>query len=338
MINITIENLHEQTATNRLICQNALNRGWRVRAPYIPCPHLYIDRGSGEELHIFSATGPDTSYAAAHLVNDKYATYVRLKDAKIPQLDTIMINDLERDQVRAVEFMERYSAVVVKPIDGGHGKGITTRISSRDQLINALRYAESGMRSLRGAIVQEQFGSYDIRDLRISVIAGKAVACVERIPARVFGDGFSTVSQLIAIENQRPDRQEAYRTKLAPIDTSRAALYLGDKLDLVLKQGEQMSVLGIANYGAGGETIDRTDDLPRWMVEESEQVANILELDVAGVDYMFSGPLSSHATREQLTAVITEVNKCPALSMHDEPTTGTSRHAVDAYLDYLQSL
>ena len=338
MHKITTTNLLEQTATNRLICEGALRRNWTIHVPYLPCPHMYINRGDGKELHVFSATGPTTGYAAAHLVNDKYATHVRLQDAGILQLETVLVRDQQDDLSGALDLMHRHKKVVVKPIDGGHGKGITTNVSNERELRTAIEYAAIGTRSLKGAIVQEQFMVESLRDLRVTVIGGKAVASIERIPARVFGDGASTVRQLIEFENKRPDRQEAYRTRLAPIDIERAAHHLGDRLSSVPGVDEQVSVLGIANYGAGGETIDATDETPSWILQEAVLVADTLGLDVAGIDYMIGGPLTRTTRREDVKAVITEVNKCPALAIHDEPTTGLNRHTVDAYLDFIQSL
>ena len=37
-------------------------------------------------------------------------------------------------------------------------------------------------------------------------------------------------------------------------------------------------------------------------------------------------------------AVIIEVNKCPALSIHDKPTIGDDRMVTDSYLNFLASL
>ncbi len=336
MIQIDSENMLQQTVTNRLVCQNALERGWRIVVPKLPSPHMFVDRGDGRELHLFSATAPTTSYAAAHLVDDKYSTYEVLQQAGILQLGTAFHNSEILDD--AVRFMERYGTIVVKPVDGGHGKGITVNVRTADKLQRAVEEAGKYKKSVNGALLQEQFMADAIHDVRVAVIDGVAVAAIERIPARVEGDGVHTVQGLIELENQKPTRGEAYRAKLASIDLVRAAEYLGDGMNAVPGKGEMHQVLGVANYGAGGELLDVTDDVPSWMCEEAVTCARLLNLDVAGVDYMVDRPLQTDLTRDGTHAVITEVNKCPALAIHDEPTVGKNRHTVETYLDFIAQL
>lgn len=338
MITVTAKEIALMSGTNRLICNNALRRGWKVRTPYVPCPHLFIDRGDGNELHIFSATPNLTSYASAHLVDDKWATSVVLQDAHIRQLETMWLDQGLLCLEEAKAFLNDHGMIVVKPIDGGHGKGITLNVHTKEQLLLAHEYAMKYNRTLKGSLLQKQFIAELLCDIRIAVIDGEVVGAIERVPARVRGDGVHTISELIDIENQKSERGEPYRAKLAFIDTMRASLYLGEKLHDVLAEGEELSVLGVANYGAGGELIDVTDDMPDWLMDEAIRAAEKLELPVAGVDYLVNTRLKKDMSRNQVEAVITEVNKCPALAIHDEPTIGINRHTVEKYLDFIATL
>lgn len=338
MIIVTATEVALMSGTNRLICNNALRRGWKVRTPYVPCPHLFIDRGDGKELHIFSATPSVTSYAGAHLVDNKYATSVVLEDANIRQLETMWLHQDLFNLEEAEAFLGDNCPIVVKPIDGGHGKGITLGVKTKEQLLVAHEYATQCNRSLKGSLLQRQFQAELLCDIRIAVIAGEAVGAIERVPARVWGDGVHTVEELIELENKKPDRGEPYRAKLAYIDTTRASMFLGDTLRSILAEGEELSVLGVANYGAGGELLDVTDDIPDWLIDEAIRAAKKLDLAVAGVDYLVNVRLKKDMARSEVDAVITEVNKCPALAIHDEPTVGINRHATEKYLDFIATL
>lgn len=338
MITLTLETTQLLSGTSRLICQKALERGWTIRTPYIPCPHYFIDRGDGRVIHIFSATPPTISYASAHLVNNKYATSVVLTDAGIMQLPILLLDEKLSQLDDAVQFIENNGSVVVKPIDGGHGKGITVGVDSKDELVHAHQYALEKTRTMRSTVVQKQLIAHELHDIRVAVIAGKVVGVIERVPARVQGDGMHTIAELISIENQQEYRGEPYRAKLAKIDMERAMAYLGDTVKDVPLEGEWRPVMAVANYGAGGELLDMTDDIPDWMRDESIKAAQVLGLDVAGVDYLLGCEISASLDREGSQAVITEVNKCPALSIHDEPTVGTNRHTTEAYLDFIETL
>ena len=75
--------------------------------------------------------------------------------------------------------------VILKPLDASHGRGI-----SRAPRRRATRCAQAWRRSRSSSaarVVVEQFAAG--RDHRVLVVNGKVVACAERVPAHVIGDG-----------------------------------------------------------------------------------------------------------------------------------------------------
>jgi cyanophycin synthetase len=167
----------------------------------------------------------------------------------------------------------------------------------------------------------------------------KFIGAIWRVPARVFGDGEHTIEQLIERENASPRRGVAYKEELTTIDIKRACLYLKDRMNEVVPEGQEVQVMGIANYGAGGETVDVTDDVPAWLIEDAQRAASVCELVVAGVDFMIAQVPTPESTREELDPAITEVNKAPLLTMHDTPTHGKgNRGATKAFMDHLATL
>lgn len=338
MINIATIPDEKLSQTLRLMKARFIERGWSAELPYIGSPHCFVNRNDGTEtLHVFSATPPTTSYPAASLANDKYGSYELLKTADIPQLDSFLANEHTTFDDQTA-FMYQHEKVVVKPVDGGHGKGITVNVDTPEKLQRALEDALQNKKSIDAAIIQKQYLHTTIIDIRILCIGNEFVAAIWRIPARVNGDGVSTVRQLIEKENSHEDRGRPYYAKLAQINTEKAAEYLGDDINRIPAQGEEVSVLGIANYGAGGETVDVTDQIPEWLRDIAVRAARVSGLAVAGVDFMLAQAPAASSTQDELEAMLIEINKCPLLAMHDMPTSGVSRNAVGRYVDYLASL
>jgi cyanophycin synthetase len=328
---------NEISQSMRLLREEIIARGWRAKIPYTGSPHCFIDRGDGQDLHIFSTTPLTISYADAHLADDKYAMHVLLESADIEQLRTVLVMN-DNNSKEAETLVEMCGKVVVKPLDGGHGKGITVNIANPTDLKVAIEYARLFTKNSNNVLVQEQYTHDNVLDLRLTCINGKFIAATYRMPARVRGDGVSTITQLITAENASDRRGEAYYAALANINMIAATTYLGDKTELVPADGEEVHVLGIANYGAGGETYDVTDDIPEFMVAAAEKVANVTNLAVCGVDFIVSALPQKDSSESDINPVVIEVNKSPSLGIHDLPTHGRSRGAVAAYADYLASL
>ena len=337
MIDLISVSENELSQTMRSIRGELIARGWQAKIPYVGSPHCFITRSDGKALHIFSATPPTTSYAAAHLANDKYATYQVIADTDIPQSPTMLVK-YSQDSSEAIKFMKEHGLVVVKPLDAGHGKGITVNISTEPQLEAALEEAKISGHSSNNALVQAQYKHEISYDLRLLCIDFTYCAAILRVPARVRGDGIHTVRELIDLENESGKRGKAYYAPLATIDINKAQQYLGKKVDEIPAQGADVRVLGIANYGAGGETIDVTDLIPQALKDYAVKASQLCELPVAGVDFLLSEPPHPGVTLSELDPILIEINKCPLLTMHDHPTSGKSRHVVARYMDYLTNL
>lgn len=325
------------TVGMRLLRDEFAKRGWKVQVPYNGSTICYIDRGDGKPIVTFNTTPPTTSYAAGYLANDKFACYALLETIGARQLKSAVVSGKNGSEA-AVDLLKEFGSVVAKPIDGGHGKGITVNITSEQQLEAAVAYALPFTRSSPRVIVQQQYMHPKMHDLRLVCINGKFIAATWRVAARVYGDGIHTIKELIEIENISPERGVPYHAPLATIDVERAQSYLGDSYTTVPENGQEVQVIGVGNYGAGGEIIDATDDIPHWMIEEAERVSLAAGLYVCGVDYLLAAPPRVDATVDELDPVIIELNKCPSLAIHDVPTKGKSRGATASFVEYLSTL
>lgn len=339
MIDVMSLDISSLSQSLKAIREEAVERGWHVDVFQTNHSHRIITRNDGKRMHVFGSVSPDTSYAAAKASNDKLLTYELLEMAKdLPLLELVTVED-DNELDQAIQFMKDKGKVVVKPVDGSHGNGITVNVRDEDSLRRALDTARKATKQSKYVIVQDQYDHEIICDLRMLYIDYTFIGAIWRVPARVFGDGTHTVEQLIELENARPRRGVAYREELTTIDIERARLYLKDRMNEVVAEGQEIQVMGVANYGAGGETIDVTDDIPPWLIEEAERAARACELVIAGVDFMIAKVPTPESTREELAPSITEVNKAPLLAMHDTPTHGKgNRGATKAFMDHLATL
>jgi cyanophycin synthetase len=174
------------------------------------------------------------------------------------------------------------------------------------------------------------------RDHRVLVINGKVVACAERLPARVVGDGASTIVQLIERENRDPRRGVGHTKTLTKLPADgRTIGFLrkhGLGLDSVPANGQTVHLRGTANLSTGGTAVDRTDEMHPDNVTACEMAAGIIGLDIAGIDVLT--PDISVPFREN-GAVIIEVNAGPGIRMHTHPTEGTARNVGAPIIDML---
>lgn len=338
---IDLMTLDEDSLSQSLkaIKEEAIKRNWHIDVFRTNYSHRIFTRDDGKRMHIFGSVPPDTSYAAAKVSNDKLLTYELLESEGFPLLESIAVADDAQGRDEAKRFMETKGKVVVKPVDGSHGDGIRVNVTDENSLDEALNVARKATKSHNLVIVQEQYDHETICDLRILCIDYKYIGAIWRLPAQVIGDGQHTIEQLIQQENASERRGAAYRAMLTTIDIERARHYLGERINEIPAEGKEVQVIGVANYGAGGETIDVTDDIPAWLIEDAIRVARICELVVAGVDFMVAKTPNPELTRQELSPAITEVNKAPLLTMHDTPTRGKgNRGATKAFMDYIATL
>ncbi|HVL52888.1 MAG TPA: acetate--CoA ligase family protein, partial [Vitreimonas sp.] len=151
--------------------------------------------------------------------------------------------------------------VVIKPVDGHHGRGVTLDITDEDGAAEA--FARAVASSRRGqAIVERQVSG---RDHRLLVIGGRLVACAERVPAGVVGDGHSTIAALVDRENADPRRGDGHALELTRIRIDPAAQAVlaaqGLTQDDVPAADRRVELARAANLSTGGTSIDRTDEV-----------------------------------------------------------------------------
>jgi cyanophycin synthetase len=323
-----LQDLHESVRlgpSTGAIVEEARRRGIPVRRLN---SHSLVQLGLGKNLRRIQATLSDyTSAIAVEIAQDKDDTKRVLQNIGLP----VPNGDVARSVENAIEMAEEIGyPVILKPLDASHGRGISARIDDELHLRAAWQKAQAYDRS----IVLEKFA--EGRDHRVLVVNGKVVACAERVPAHVVGDGRQTIRELIDEQN-RDSRRGLGHTKILtrlPADETTAE-FLGQSgrtFDTVPAQGEMVHLRATANLSTGGTSIDRTDEMHPDNVTACEMAAGAIGLDIAGIDVLT--PNISVPFREN-GAVIIEVNAAPGIRMHTHPTEGQPRNVAAPVLDML---
>ena len=268
-----------------------------------------------------------TSSIAVEIACDKEDTKNLLEAANIPVPRGRIIYD-EEDLDAAIASIGY--PLVLKPINGNHGRGATINIKTRPEAIEALAVAKKISRS----VICEKFVTGF--DHRLLVIDYRFVAAAKRTPALVTGDGKSTIRQLIDEVNKDPRRGYGHEKVLTSIKVDDNTMQIlnekGMNVDSVIPKGEVLFLKSTANISTGGTATDVTDLVHPHNVFMAERIARIVGLDVCGIDIM-TDDISESLTESG--GAILEVNAAPGFRMHLAPTDGLPRNVAEPVIDML---
>lgn len=211
--------------------------------------------------------------------------------------------------------------LVVKPVAGHKGQGVTTNIQSSRQLERAFTgLLAAGVRD--GIIVEAHVTGFDHRLL---TVGGRFIAALKREPAFVIGDGEHTIGELIDLENQTFARRDNARSALTKIRIDEDLVDYLRLQDLrpssVIKKGMKVFLRRVANISAGGVSINVTDEIHPDNAKLAEDVAAFLRVHCLGVDVLADDIRKSW--RESPLSII-EINAGPGVFMHLVPAHGGS--------------
>lgn len=289
---------------------------------------LFIQLGYGAKQKRLEATiTSNTSMIAVDIAGDKDFTKKLLTEAHIPVPFGEVITCVEnlKEVVEQVGF-----PLVIKPLDGNHGKGATIDVNNWEVAVLAFERAKEYSKK----VIVEKFiqGS----DFRILVINHKFVAAALRTPASVIGDGVHTIRDLIDIVNKDPRRGSGHENILTSIDIDHVTMEMlakqGLTLSTVLAAGEEIHLKPTANISTGGTATDVTDFIHPSNISLFERISRIIGLDVCGIDVVAQD--ISTPIRENGGAIL-EVNAAPGFRMHIEPTHGSPRNVAKPVIDML---
>ena len=287
-----------------------------------------VQFGHGRYQHRIQATTTgNTSNIAVELAADKEETNGILRDLGLP-VPSQRLARRARDAVRAAERIGY--PVVLKPLSGNHGRGVSINLKTQSEVETAFeKAAEHG----RTVIVESFLEGFDHRLL---VVNGELVAAAKRVPGHVVGDGKHTIEELVEIVNQDPRRGVGHEKVLTRLEFDHQAERLLAKLkydkDSVPKKGEEVFLRTTANLSTGGTAIDVTDTIHPDNREMAIRSIKAIGLDIGGVDFLTYDITESY---RDTGGGICEVNAGPGFRMHVAPSEGTPRDVSGPVIDML---
>ncbi|WP_392353962.1 acetate--CoA ligase family protein [Brevundimonas sp. LF-1] len=268
-----------------------------------------------------------TGLIAAELAGDKAQAKALLEAAGCPTARGEVVRSADEAAAAAARLGGR---VVVKPLDGNHGRGVTTGLDTPEAVRTAFGLAAPHGRRV---IVEQELPG---RDYRVLVVDGRVVAVAERRPPCVEGDGRRSVSELLEEVNADPRRGIGHENSLTVIRLDEEALTLlarqGLSPESVPGPGVRVLLRTAANLSSGGTATDRTEEIHPANAAIARRAALALGLDVAGVDLL--APDIRRSVRDTGGGVV-EVNAAPGLRMHLSPSEGEARDVARPIVDML---
>ncbi|MEN9549651.1 MAG: hypothetical protein RIR12_2242 [Bacteroidota bacterium] len=307
------------------IVEEAAKRG----IPYIRLnKQSLVQLGYGvHQKRIRATIASTTSNIAVDIACNKEETKMLLEAAEIPVPRGTIVRSIEGLQEAIAKFGY---PLVIKPIDGNHGKGNTTNIINEEQALKAFEAAKAYSRSV---IVERYITGFDFRCL---VINNKFICAALRTPASVVGDGVHDVQWLIDETNKDPRRGFGHEKVLTQITIDQFTQKMLDDAGITLAyipaKGERVLLKPTANLSTGGTSTDVTDEVHPANLFMFERIAKIIGLDICGIDVMATDLKTPVAENG---GAILEVNAAPGFRMHIDPSEGLPRNVAEPVVDML---
>lgn len=309
--------------------QGIINEAIKCGIPYIRLNEdSYVQLGHGKYQRRIQATMMDnTSALGVEIADDKARTKSILSSMGIPVAKGICV----KDTTEALQAAEEIGyPLVVKPLRGNHGRGVSINIKNPEDLVRAIKISS---KICENSLVEKYLEGFDFR---ILVIDGKFVAATLREPAYIIGNGRDSIKKLIEEINKDPKRGEGHENILTKISVD----YMVEKLlenkqltlESILEKGEKLYVKSTANLSSGGTAKDVTDTVHTLNKLMSERISRIVGLNVMGIDII--APSLEAPLKEGISGIL-EVNAAPGFRMHLNPQEGKARNVGKNVIDML---
>lgn len=254
------------------------------------------------------------------LMENKVTTKKALSDANInvPRSE----NFIDKREAYSYYFRMEEQAIVIKPKNTNFGLGISIfkEFPSYENYQQAVDLAFSEDKTI---LIEEFLPG---TELRFYVQGQKLKAICQREAAHVIGDGTSTVSQLIDIENKNPLRGKKHFAPLTILEEGELeSLQLNEQgynFDSIPEKGTKVFLRENSNVSTGGISIDRTDEVHDDFKKLAIKCAQTLGANFCGIDFIIED--YTKPIHNQKYGVI-EANFNPNIAIHRFPAIGTPR-------------
>lgn len=288
----------------KIVVDEARRRGIEITIDDAEAGLFTLTQG-GRKVRCRESLSDLTSAVSMTLCQDKSLTHRTLARAGLKLPAQQLAGSAEENAA----FLEQHGGVVVKPLDGEQGQGVSVDLRSSRDVEEAIARA----RQFDQRVLLESF--HPGLDLRIVVIGYEVVAAAIRRPAEVVGDGSHSIRQLIETQSRRRQAATDGESRI-PMDeeTQRCLSDAGFDYDSVLPRGERLAVRRTANLHTGGTLDDVTSQLHPELIDAAVRAARALDIPVVGLDLLVPAA-------DQPEYVFIEANERVGLANHHPQPT-----------------
>jgi len=280
---------------------------------------------NGKPTFVKGTSFPVNSQPACFIASNKYLTKKILRTCNIPTPKSWLVKT--PSEARRKILKNNLFPCVLKPIKGAHGNRVFANIESIDELEEVLPLVFNRPGKIN--VLIEEF--INGKDYRLIVVGDKVSAVMERIPAHVFGDGASNISQLITKFNKNPLIGEKYEKPLCKIkingEVERTLKKQNKKLTHIPKEGETVFLRQNANISTGGVGQDVTNIVNRKLKDIALSAAKAIGMEITGVDII--------CEESSKKSYVLELNDTPGIDIHHYPYMGSSQNVASDIVEYL---
>ncbi len=291
-----------------------------LKSPFKYTNYFLMNLGS---KNFFFEGLPRAEFLDNHLsqiIDDKALVKFYLKKRNFPVAEGKSFFWFEKNRAYKWAIKNLGFPLVVKPRLGSMSQHVTINIKDPNSLKLAIKKAII----YSPAFIIERFLE-NMNVYRATVIDFDFVACLQRVPAHIIGDGVHSIEELIEVKNKDPKRgnprqKDTTLYKLVTDETTEKLLRnKGYNLCSVPFKGEIVYLQEKIILDLGADLFEVTpkihpDNL--WLFRE---VAQLFNVRLVGIDFLTKD--ISLSWKNQPCAVI-ELNSLPYIDMHHFPTEG----------------
>lgn len=279
------------------------------------------------QRRIQAAMSNNTSCIGVDIASHKVLTKKLIDESGLP----VPNGGTAMSSQEALNIAQKIGApVVVKPLNGNQGRGVSLNLTNEQEIIGAFALAKQYSEKV---IVEKYItGSH----YRLLVVGDKLVAAAQRKPAAVVGDGKLNIAQLLEDINKEENRGEEHEKPLTKINVDSVVIAVLTKQGLTLNSippiGQEILLRENANLSTGGTAIDVTDLVHPQIAKAAVRAARIIGLDIAGIDLVTK---DIKVNLQEGGGAFIELNAAPGLRMHLFPSIGKARPVGEEIVNYL---
>lgn len=274
--------------------------------------------------YIINTVLPISSTPGCTIAKRKSLTNLVLSKAGIP----VPAQQKLTNEQDAIVFYNKYENIVIKPLQGLGGHGVSILPHSESEVKDAFYSAEEHSKA-KGSVkvIGEEFITGE--NYRMLVLDDKVIGIVHRNPARVIGNGTSTIKELITSENEK---RHGRGLKPIPIDLEIEKKIALERftLESIPTEGLEIKLRFNANLTTGGTTEECSAKVHEYYKEIAIKAVKAIGLKYAGVD------LITPDITQKATCAINEINYNPGLRPHYKPDNGEIVKVAIPIMEYIR--